>query len=701
MSHAIARIAAAGRIVSACGLLGWSASTAIVAAESGAPGTGWSAAFMAGAYGLAGWLLVAVALLPVAWLVAPRPAAASFNRATWLWLVTCALAMALCFGPLALLARWLMPQSWAYHELLGRAAAAYGAWAFACALGWIVWLRWQAGRAPPAWCFAVAFVAARELAAEPLAQALPGRQTWLDAGLLIVCSACAFQLATRVPRAAWLALGSAWAGSVIALCSRFDAHPAARAELVEHYVGAAGLIERLASLYDLDGDGVSGWLGGADCDDLDPKVSPFQLEITGNGVDDNCLGGDLKAAEAPQLTAAGAAPRHNLVLITLDTTRADLVDAAYMPRLAGFASQAALFTRAYTLVPYTNDSTRTMLTGQPLMSMAVTYSQDLGREPSLQEHLRAAGYDTSIVLHRWWTEAGSWWAYQGFQQRLEAAPEQKDPYRSVTGPQVTELALAELTRLAGAGRPYFLWIHYIDPHAEYMPREGTPFSHRAGLRQAYLQEVWATDRELGRVLDHLERLHFFDTGVLAVHSDHGELVERDRAGHALWLDEGVLRVVLALRGPSIPAGRYATRVTLVDLFPTLLELTSGTAAASFGRSLAPVWFRRETDDREVFVYSPYPGSRQGALLQGHHKLVQDFLHGTERLHDLASDPGERVNLIEAEPRIAARLRARYAEVWDQSMNDRVLARRARRRLFELCERGSANACTALRHGPRL
>lgn len=693
----IARLAAAGRVIAAAGMLAWFACVMLTAVEAGTWPEGVALAFMAGSYGLALWLGLALVLVPAAWCVPTAAAGSVHLREALACSVGAAAWMLATFWPLRALALAALPASLAYHEALASIAAAYGCWGSACAATWIAWRRLRRSHPLPAWSLAPLLVVARWIAVAPLAEALPGREAWADGALMAVLGLCFIGSVARVPRAIWPLLGAAWVASVTVLFTSFTAHPAARAVFAATYPGAAGLVGGITSLVDIDGDGVSAWLGGADCDDFDATVSPFALEIAGNRIDDNCLGGDLPLVPRNlQPTAAGVGPRHNLVLVTLDATRADLLDAEHMPNLRRLSERAATFTRAYTVVPYTTDSTRTMLTGQLLANMAVGFQQDLGREPSLQERLRDAGYDTSIVLHRWWDEAGSWWAYAGFKQRIEVAPGQTDIYRSVTGPAVTEGALAEISRLAAAGRPYFVWIHYVDPHAEYMPRAATPFSDRSDLRSLYHQEVWSTDREFGRLLEHLESLGFFERGVLAVHSDHGELIEPGgRVGHALWLDEGVLRVLLVVRGPSVPAGVYSTRVSLVDVFPTLLELTAGLAAPSFGRSLAPIWQRSETADREVFVYSPYPGSRQGALLQGPHKLVQDFLHGTERLYDLSRDPAERDNLVEARPEIAARLKARYGEVWDRSMNDRVLARRAHRKLSELCQAGDQRACAAL------
>jgi len=697
MAGPIEWLARSGRVIAPCALLGWFAAVVWRLLEARVWPDAWTSIFLAGGFGLALWLGAALALLPCGFVAARARPDVGFDRSAWQLMAAAATCLMIAFWPLRAAIRASLPRDLAYLDELASAAAAYAGWAVAAAFAWLSWRRWRQDRPFPFWALAPAYIAARGLAAGPIEQALPGREALFDALLLAVLCGCAFGIAQRL-RGRWLVLlSAAWASSSLLLCVRFDAQPAARAAFAEQFAGAAALVARIGALVDVDDDGVSAWLGGADCDDLDPAISPFALEIVGNGIDDNCSGADLKAhAPATPVRAAAGVERSSLVLITADTVRADMLDARHMPQLTRFVQGGAHFVRAYSAAPYTTDSLRSMMTGQWVPNISLGFGQDLGSEATLAERLRAAGYDTSLVMHRWWHTPGEWTSYRGFARVIEAAADRRDAYRDVVGPQVTKRALAELSRLGAQPQPFFLWIHYLDAHAEYAARAGTPFSGGSDLRSRYAQEVWATDREIGRVLDHLQQSGFMQRGLCVVHSDHGELIDdRGRTGHALWLDEDVLRVVLALRGAGVPAGRFNTRVRLVDVYPTLLRLTAGISAPSAGEDLGPVWQGVDRRDRDVIVYSSYAGTRQSAILHGNHKLVQNYLQGTLYLYDLARDASARHNRVEAEPHTTRALQARYGLAWDQSMNDAIMMRRARQAVEQECAAGNARACAAL------
>jgi arylsulfatase A-like enzyme len=131
---------------------------------------------------------------------------------------------------------------------------------------------------------------------------------------------------------------------------------------------------------------------------------------------------------------------------------------------------------------------------------------------------------------------------------------------------------------------------------------------------------------------------------------------------------------------------------LLDIAPTVLDLAVGLEAPSWGRSLRPVYERREREDREVMAHSTYEDASQSAVIDGNYKLVKNREFGVESLFDLAHDPMERSNLIDEHPEIAARLSTRLALVSDAELNDVVLSTRKRRTLATMCEAGVKGAC---------
>ena len=199
-------------------------------------------------------------------------------------------------------------------------------------------------------------------------------------------------------------------------------------------------------------------------------------------------------------------------------------------------------------------------------------------------------------------DRSKWSVYAGFSAvDDDLAPENRG-LQGITSEQTTTRFIRHLEQLARGNRPFLAWVHYFDPHAEYLERDGTPFPGET-RRGRYLQEVFATDRELGRLFDWLEQRGYFESGYVFVFSDHGELIDdRGRYGHARWVDEGVLRGVLVARGPGVAKGRYDTRVRTLDVYPTALELAAGMRAPCDGTSLADIW--RDPGVRATATSSP-------------------------------------------------------------------------------------------------
>ncbi|MEM6994441.1 MAG: sulfatase-like hydrolase/transferase [Myxococcota bacterium] len=551
----------------------------------------------------------------------------------------------------------------------------------ASALGFglgIVWF-WIARRRPrqlPVWLVGVHYLALRLGAADALSRVF-ARNTWLLelVGLLVLFASAWTALgptpSARVRRivggaAVLLALS---AGLVLVGYGRWGAP---RAALRAEYPAVADIARMMQMRTDLDGDGFAGSFGGLDCDDDDPMVSPAAPEIIGNGIDDNCQGGDLAGPVAlPVPTRRGSGVPRSLVLVTVDAFRADHVDAETTPNLVAFAERSAWFPNTYAQAPFTDNSVRSFMTGRlPMDFDGVT--QFFGQEPSIAELLAASGYAThAIQINALLTP----YAFMGFAEVDASLTVHSEAHDGITSDRVADLTIAALSRLRAQPQPFFLWVHFFDPHADYVGHAGTPFSGTDPATR-YRQEVWWTDRHVGRVLDELSAARFSDEGIVVVTSDHGELLgEHGAWGHANWLYEEAVRVPLAMQGPGVPAGHFGTRVRLLDLYPTLLGLASGIEADSDGASLQPVWEGAEVTDRDVFARGTYGGNFLRAAWVGEHKLIQDLRYGVEALYALGEDAGEATNLIDDEPATASALRDALGGQWDRSLNDAVLQRK--------------------------
>jgi len=668
-----------------------------------------SATFAAGALGIAA--LVAIAALAAGsglvgrW---PQPGEAPHRRAAWV-LVAAAATTLVVWAPGRWVADLLLPAAvdmrTSFVGAVGTAVAATVGVAAAAAARPLL-KAGPPGVTPP--LVAAQLVVARVLAAGDLAVAFTGREVLLD---LATLAALVTTLRPIRPPPALVRAGAALLGaSILTLFVALDAQPIARAELAARAPGASSVVAWTRSHFDLDGDGFSAVLGGGDCDDSRHDVHPGALEIVGNGVDDNCQGGDLSAPPTEADSAPPPeGPRRSVLLVTVDTLRADHLDDEHTPRLSAFAKGGAVFRNAYAQAPYTDHSVRSLMTGRHPWDFHA-FGKFLGQSPSLAERLAACGHATDAIHSIW---ALSAYAEQGFQGVDDSLAVHNRAFRGVTADATTAKAIAALDRGLASTEPFLLWVHYFDPHSDYVPRAGTPFEGSTP-RDRYAQEVWATDRALGRLLDRVRESGFLQRGVVAVTSDHGELLgEGGRLGHGWWLVEELMRVPLVVRGATVTPGTLRTRVGLVDLMPTLTALGCGGTPPADGRSLAPVWRGEETADRDVFAWTGYKGVDRRAAWSGAYKLTHDLVSGAQRLTLLG---GSGDNLVERAPDELARMRSVMGRRWDLSLNDlhlaaklealpgrliedRVLRARERRVLESRCATGDASACRQLETSP--
>jgi arylsulfatase A-like enzyme/Flp pilus assembly protein TadD len=363
-----------------------------------------------------------------------------------------------------------------------------------------------------------------------------------------------------------------------------------------------------------------------------------------------------------------AEPAPNLLLITIDTTRADRLGCygrgeAATPNLDRLAGEGARFERAIAVAPLTLPSHLSLLTGRYPARHGVRLNWDFRlpeSETTLAEHLEQEGYATAAVVGSY-VLSGDFGISQGFGTYDEP---REDRALAPGGKSLRHLALverpaAEVTDAAlsllegGLEEPFFLWLHYFDPHHEYAPPD--PFASRFE-QSPYDGEIAYVDAELGRLLDAMRAGGRLDRTLVAVTSDHGEsLGEHGEATHGLFVYEGALRVPLLLRMPGqVPAGtRSAHLVAGVDLAPTLLDLLGQPPLEEIdGVSFAEVARGGTLPEREAaYSEAELPRRAYGwAALHSLHNGERKFIDAPEReLYILHIDPGETRNLAAAAP----------------------------------------------------
>ena len=384
----------------------------------------------------------------------------------------------------------------------------------------------------------------------------------------------------------------------------------------------------------------------------------------------------------------------NVVLVVIDTLRADHVGSygyaqAATPRLDALAARGTRFAAARATSSWTLPSVASILTGRsPVEHGAERVGIALGQgQVTLAETLAAVGYETAafsanVVLVT--PEVG---IAQGFDRfdvlEIPAPADGSAPVghiaeRAATADLVTDAALAWVKGRRDPSRPYFLYVHYFDPHASYAPPRA--YAERFGvaaddpllgrgqnlvvrgnrpsdevlatLRKLYDAEIAFTDHEVGRLLDGLGVEREEAPGsVVVVTADHGEEFG-DHGGmeHGKTLFDEVLRVPLLVAGTGLPGGRVVeTPVSLVAIAPTLTELAGvQTAADGRGASLAPVLRGGEAAGGPVFAtLSPPTAKHRSAAVEGTAKVILDRGFKT-LLFDVARDPGERTNIADAD-----------------------------------------------------
>jgi arylsulfatase A-like enzyme len=381
----------------------------------------------------------------------------------------------------------------------------------------------------------------------------------------------------------------------------------------------------------------------------------------------------LAAAALPAATACHRDERPNVVLVTLDTTRADALGAmghagARTPALDALAARGALFERAYASTPLTLPSHATILTGTDPRVHGVRDNGDLAAWEDLEtlaERLAARGYGTAAFVAAFVLDA-SFGLDRGFDLYDDEIERRGDPLSFAVpqrrGEVVTDRALAWLgERRRG---PFFLWAHYYDPHT---PREPPPPFDQ--LEDPYDGEVAYLDAQVARLLEGAERAAGGRETLIVVVGDHGEsLGEHGEATHGVVVYDSTLHVPLIAAGPGFAAGaRSRAFVGTRDVAATILTAAGEPPfPRSQGVPLQRVLAGEGPAERTDYFASLGPWYRFGwARLAGVRDSRWKYTAEPEpvELYDVLADPGETVNRAGEEPEVVARLEALYRELW--------------------------------------
>jgi arylsulfatase A-like enzyme len=409
-------------------------------------------------------------------------------------------------------------------------------------------------------------------------------------------------------------------------------------------------------------------------------------------------------ALAVMVAGCGRGPNLNVVIITIDTLRADHLSCygyhkQTSPMIDAFAREAILFEETLCQSSQTLPSHASIFLGtNPRTHKAISHESPVDTElTTLAEMLKARGYRTGAFISshaldsEYQLDQGfdTYWEVHkehSYKERREAKQREQDP--------TTEAALGWLRNEAGSG--FMLWIHWFQPHRPYDPPAGYlekyvgAYTGTASSDPDFIMKVWRdridlpeedvqhlidrydgevayADAQVGRIVDELEGQGLLDNTIVIITADHGEILYEHEYyfGHDIALYDECLLIPLILYAPGLEAAgrRVKSQVQTLDIMPTVLDLLEMRWPDDLeGKSLLPFIEGGGEATSEYYFSETFPFPEKcaprHAVRTADSKLIwKETKTGsmTKEFYDLASDPGETVNLYTDQDQRAARL----------------------------------------------
>ncbi len=358
----------------------------------------------------------------------------------------------------------------------------------------------------------------------------------------------------------------------------------------------------------------------------------------------------------------------NLLLISLDTTRADHLSCykpgrKITPRIDALAAESVLFEQAISPKPLTLPAHSSMMTGKypPCHGVHDNISFKLADSHiTLAEVLKENGYHTGAVVGAFILDAkfGLAQGFDFYDDDMDARHLGMEGFPERRAEAVTKSAGEWLERNSSA--PFFLFVHYYDPHHDYSPPE--PYASMFA-DDLYSGEIAYTDHCVGVLVDVLKEKGLYENTLIVLVGDHGEgLGDHAESKHGYFVYRSTTWVPMIVK-PAAKASprRVTTNVSLVDVMPTVLSQAGLTTPEelSDARDLSPLWKRGDPPGEERYVYS----ESMTATVYGCSPLLAveglewKYIHSAKpELYHLAADPDETINLVERESRRAGFMR---------------------------------------------
>jgi len=391
------------------------------------------------------------------------------------------------------------------------------------------------------------------------------------------------------------------------------------------------------------------------------------------------------ADRVPSLWAKAGVKKPNVILVTLDTTRADHLGAyggtaARTPNLDALARRGVLFEQASSASPLTLPAHSTIMTGMYPTYHGVRVNGNTALsdgQTTLAEVFSRQGYRCGAFIGAFVVD-GRWGLKQGFEHYDDQFDLNKYKHIDLGAIQrpanvVMDAALAWLeSRKSG---PFFSWIHLYDPHTPYEPPEPYRSEYAAGgLAGLYAGEIAFMDEQIGRLAAWVAGAGLDESTVIVLIGDHGEgLGSHGEGTHGYFAYDYALHVPFIVVPPfaELRGKRVPSQAGSVDVFPTMLALAGiALEGETQGRSLVPAMFKPASAGPEIPAYgeSMAPNIQFGwSPLQVLRTSRFKYIDAPRaELYDISRDPEERLNLLTDMPGVAREMKAELDKLIEET-----------------------------------
>ena len=365
----------------------------------------------------------------------------------------------------------------------------------------------------------------------------------------------------------------------------------------------------------------------------------------------------------------------NVLLITLDTTRADHMSCYGFPKnttpnIDAIAAEGILFENAVSPIPLTLPAHSSIFTGTypPYHKVHDNLNYRLDETNiTLAEILKEKGFTTAAIISAFvlYPQFGIAQGFESFNNKFEKAIDARTDIER-KGDETSRLACQFLEK--NKDKPFFLFLHYFDPHTKYDPPE--PFASQYP-DDLYSGEIAFTDYCIKQVIQKLKNLDLYDSTMIIIVGDHGEgLGEHNESEHSYYIYQSTLKVPLIMRIPTVKAAKKIENVvSVVDILPTILAYFDIDIPTHVqGRDLSILINTDQKDLKYQYVFAEslmptkYECNPLFALIGKKWKYIDTT---RPELYDLINDHGELNNLAKKENKRAKMMQGQLRQLMSE------------------------------------